>query len=171
MSSAITSATGYLGRLVIEKLKANVPAASIIALARDPAHASDLGVTVREADHGKAETLSSALEGPLLPPAQLFDRVKRAGAKVLASATTVTEARWLADRGVDAVIAMGSESGGHRARFLTGRGRSGAGDGSGCVRLRPDADGGGGGQCAGRARARTGADQDRALRSDGRGMR
>ena len=30
-----------------------------------------------------------------LPPAQLFDRVKRAGAKVLASATTVTEARWL----------------------------------------------------------------------------
>jgi NAD(P)H-dependent flavin oxidoreductase YrpB (nitropropane dioxygenase family) len=52
--------------------------------------------------------------GPLLPPAQLFDRVKRAGAKVLASATTVTEARWLADRGVDAVIAMGFEAGGHR---------------------------------------------------------
>jgi hypothetical protein len=31
MSSAITSATGHLGRLVIEKLKAKVPAASIIA--------------------------------------------------------------------------------------------------------------------------------------------
>ena len=70
MSSAITSATGHLGRLVIEKLKAKMPAASIIALARDPAHASDLGVTVREADHGKAETLSSPLEGPLLPPAR-----------------------------------------------------------------------------------------------------
>jgi hypothetical protein len=44
-----------------------VPAASIIALGRDPAPASDLGVTVREADHGKAETLSSALERPLSP--------------------------------------------------------------------------------------------------------
>jgi nitronate monooxygenase len=54
-----------------------------------------------------------------LPPAQLFDRVKRAGAKVLASATTATEARWLADRDVDAVIAMGSEAGGHRGSFLT----------------------------------------------------
>jgi NAD(P)H dehydrogenase (quinone) len=61
MSSAITSATGHLGRLVLEKLKAKVPAASIIALARDPAHASDLSVTVREADHGKAETSSSEL--------------------------------------------------------------------------------------------------------------
>ena len=54
-----------------------------------------------------------------LPPAPLLDRVKRAGAKVLASATTVAEARWLADRGVDAVIAMGSEAGGHRGSFLT----------------------------------------------------
>jgi len=54
-----------------------------------------------------------------LPPASLLDRVKRAGAKVLASATTVPEARWLADRGVDAVIAMASEAGGHRGSFLT----------------------------------------------------
>jgi nitronate monooxygenase len=54
-----------------------------------------------------------------LPPAHLLDRVKRAGAKVLASATTVAEARWLADRGVDAVIAMGAEAGGHRGSFLT----------------------------------------------------
>jgi nitronate monooxygenase len=37
---------------------------------------------------------------------------------VIASATTVAEARWLAEHGVDAVIAMGSEAGGHRGSFL-----------------------------------------------------
>jgi nitronate monooxygenase len=37
---------------------------------------------------------------------------------VLSSATTVDEARWLADRGCDAVIAQGAEAGGHRAMFL-----------------------------------------------------
>jgi NAD(P)H dehydrogenase (quinone) len=56
VSSAITSATDHRGHLVIEKLKAKVPAASIIALARDPAHARDLSVTVREADHDKVGT-------------------------------------------------------------------------------------------------------------------
>lgn len=54
-----------------------------------------------------------------LPAAELFARVKRTGAKVIASATTVAEARWLADHGVDAVIAMGVEAGGHRGIFLT----------------------------------------------------
>ena len=53
-----------------------------------------------------------------LPAPALLDRVKRAGARVIASATTVAEARWLEARGVDAVIAMGLEAGGHRATFL-----------------------------------------------------
>lgn len=56
-----------------------------------------------------------------LPAPELFERVKRAGAKVIASATTVPEARWLAEHGVDAVIAMGAEAGGHRGTFLTDR--------------------------------------------------
>ena len=47
------------------------------------------------------------------------ERVRRAGSKVLSSATTVREARYLADKGVDAVIAQGSEAGGHRGMFLT----------------------------------------------------
>jgi nitronate monooxygenase len=38
---------------------------------------------------------------------------------VLSSATTVAEALWLEARGVDAVIAMGVEAGGHRGNFLT----------------------------------------------------
>jgi nitronate monooxygenase len=54
-----------------------------------------------------------------LPADALVARVKRAGAKVIASATTVAEARWLEARGVDAVIAMGAEAGGHRGNFLT----------------------------------------------------
>ncbi len=54
-----------------------------------------------------------------LPAPALVERVKRTGAKVLSSATTVAEARWLEARGVDAVIAMGLEAGGHRGNFLT----------------------------------------------------
>ena len=54
-----------------------------------------------------------------LPPPQLRARVKRWGAAVLASATTVSEARWLEQNGVDAVIAQGVEAGGHRGMFLS----------------------------------------------------
>ena len=63
MTIAITGATGQLGRLVIDKLKAKVPASEIIALARNPEKASDLGVTVREADYAKPGTLDQALAG------------------------------------------------------------------------------------------------------------
>jgi nitronate monooxygenase len=54
-----------------------------------------------------------------LPPGDLFERVKGTGARILSSATTVAEARWLAEKGVDAVIAQGAEAGGHRGMFLT----------------------------------------------------
>jgi nitronate monooxygenase len=54
-----------------------------------------------------------------LPADVLLDRVKATGAIVIASATTVAEGRWLQDRGCDAVIAQGYESGGHRGNFLT----------------------------------------------------
>jgi nitronate monooxygenase len=53
-----------------------------------------------------------------LPEAALLERVRATGARVLSSATTVEEARWLADHGCDAVIAQGAEAGGHRAMFL-----------------------------------------------------
>jgi nitronate monooxygenase len=54
-----------------------------------------------------------------LPPPPLLARVKRWGATVLASATTVDEARWLEANGADAVIAQGAEAGGHRGMFLS----------------------------------------------------
>ncbi|MCA1455613.1 nitronate monooxygenase [Bradyrhizobium sp. BRP22] len=53
-----------------------------------------------------------------LPVPPLVDRIKAAGCKVISSATTVDEARWLKDHGVDAVIAQGYEAGGHRGTFL-----------------------------------------------------
>ncbi len=54
-----------------------------------------------------------------LPPAPLLERVRRSGAMVWASATTVAEALWLVGQGVDAVIAQGLEAGGHRGMFLS----------------------------------------------------
>jgi len=53
-----------------------------------------------------------------LPPAPLLARVRRTGAQVWSSATTVAEAQWLAAHGVDAIIAQGVEAGGHRGVFL-----------------------------------------------------
>jgi nitronate monooxygenase len=54
-----------------------------------------------------------------LPAPELLARVKAWGATVLSSATTVTEAKWLAAHGADAIIAQGLEAGGHRGMFLT----------------------------------------------------
>ena len=53
-----------------------------------------------------------------LPSAELIAVVRDWGAKVLSSATTVAEARWLEARGVDGIIAQGYEAGGHRGMFL-----------------------------------------------------
>jgi len=54
-----------------------------------------------------------------MPDPGLVARVKSWGSKVISSATTVDEARWLERHGVDAVIAQGLEAGGHRGMFLT----------------------------------------------------
>lgn len=54
-----------------------------------------------------------------LPADALLERVRRTGARILASATTVDEALWLQERGVDAIITQGLEAGGHRGMFLS----------------------------------------------------
>lgn len=54
-----------------------------------------------------------------LPAPELLERVRAWGAKVVSSATTVDEARWLEERGVDAIVAQGLEAGGHRGIFLS----------------------------------------------------
>jgi nitronate monooxygenase len=53
-----------------------------------------------------------------LPDPGLLDRVKATDAVVFGNATSVEEARWLEERGVDAIIAQGFEAGGHAGRFL-----------------------------------------------------
>lgn len=53
-----------------------------------------------------------------LPSDALMRRVKSWGSKILSSATTLDEARYLEAHGVDAIIAQGSEAGGHRGMFL-----------------------------------------------------
>ena len=54
-----------------------------------------------------------------LPEPDLLQRVKATGSKILSSANSVQEARWLEDRGCDAIIAQGFEAGGHQAMFLS----------------------------------------------------
>ena len=63
MTIGIAGASGQLGRLVVEKLKAKVPSADIVALVRTPARATNLGVSVRDADYSKPDTLDRALAG------------------------------------------------------------------------------------------------------------
>jgi nitronate monooxygenase len=54
-----------------------------------------------------------------LPERRLMERVRQTGAKIISSATSVAEARWLEAQGCDAVIAQGYEAGGHRGMFLS----------------------------------------------------
>lgn len=54
-----------------------------------------------------------------LPSPELLARARAHGARILSSATTVQEARWLEAQGVDAIIAQGLEAGGHRGMFQT----------------------------------------------------
>jgi len=54
-----------------------------------------------------------------LPPRDVLARVRALGCKIISSATTVDEARWLEAQGVDAIIAQGLEAGGHRGIFLS----------------------------------------------------
>jgi nitronate monooxygenase len=54
-----------------------------------------------------------------LPSDALMKRVKSWGSKILSSATTRDEAVYLEAHGVDAIIAQGSDAGGHRGMFLT----------------------------------------------------
>ncbi|MEN9887891.1 MAG: hypothetical protein RL758_2469, partial [Pseudomonadota bacterium] len=81
-------------------------------------------VAARSPFSAEAAALLEAFRPPVvsfhfgLPDPALVARVKAWGARVLSSATTVEEARWLEAHGVDAVIAQGLEAGGHRGLFL-----------------------------------------------------
>jgi nitronate monooxygenase len=79
----------------------------------------------RSAFNDAAADMLEAFKPPVVsfhfgvPSESLMKRVKSWGSKILSSATTLDEARYLEARGVDAIIAQGSEAGGHRGMFLT----------------------------------------------------
>ena len=54
-----------------------------------------------------------------IPPAEVLARLRARGIALWGTATTVEEARRLAEAGVDAVIAQGAEAGGHRGTFAS----------------------------------------------------
>ncbi len=54
-----------------------------------------------------------------IPDADSLARLRREGIVVVGTATSLHEARLLADAGVDGVVAQGSEAGGHRGSFAT----------------------------------------------------
>ncbi|WP_406463994.1 SDR family oxidoreductase [Streptomyces sp. NBC_00111] len=63
MSIVVTGATGQLGRLVVERLLATVPAESVAAVVRDREKAASFaarGVEIRVADYDRPETLADA---------------------------------------------------------------------------------------------------------------
>ena len=53
----------------------------------------------------------------MLPPGDIA-RLKEAGIKTMGTATSVAEAKALEATGVDAIVAQGSEAGGHRGSFI-----------------------------------------------------
>lgn len=63
MTIAVSAATGQLGRLVVQELKAQGRAGETVALARSPEKGADLGVPVRAFDYTAADTLAPALAG------------------------------------------------------------------------------------------------------------
>ena len=58
------------------------------------------------------------------PDAKVMRALKANGTRVIATATTVDEARQLESAGVDAIIAQGSEAGGHRGTFAAPAGQA-----------------------------------------------
>lgn len=88
------------------------PAAPVVGVGRAPFDAAFCDVV----EDMRPEVVSFHFG---LPEKSLVHRVKATGAKVISSATTVEEAVWLEANGIDAVIAMGFEAGGHRGNFLT----------------------------------------------------
>ncbi|MFD2330952.1 NAD(P)H-dependent flavin oxidoreductase [Cohnella sp. GCM10020058] len=54
-----------------------------------------------------------------IPPAETIEALKRRGIVIVGTATTIAEGIRLEAAGVDAIVAQGSEAGGHRGTFLS----------------------------------------------------
>jgi len=63
MKIAVTAASGALGSAIVQAAKALVGAQNVVAVARTPAKASDLGVEVRAGDYDRPAQLERAFQG------------------------------------------------------------------------------------------------------------
>lgn len=63
MNIAVTAASGQLGAAIVEALKGEIGADSVVALARTPKKAEGLGVEVRPGDYTKPDELKASLAG------------------------------------------------------------------------------------------------------------
>lgn len=87
MTIAITGATGQLGRLAIDALKARHRVGDIIALARNPVKAGDLGVQVRPFDYERPDPASlDGVDRLLLISSSEFGRREQQHLKVIEAA-------------------------------------------------------------------------------------
>ncbi|HEY7610708.1 MAG TPA: nitronate monooxygenase [Alphaproteobacteria bacterium] len=105
---------------------ASVPPAMLALLAR---HHAALGLPSPTAPPPQADPVPAQVEAVLaarvpvfsftfgIPAPEILARFKAGGTYVLGTATTVEEARLLANAGVDAIVAQGSEAGAHRGTF------------------------------------------------------
>ena len=105
---AVTGATGHLGQKVIKSLLKQVPADKIVALVRDPAKASALGVQARAADYFVPASLEESLAGVdtllLISSSSMEDRAqqhinvvnaaKKAGVKHIIYTSLLHADRW-----------------------------------------------------------------------------
>lgn len=86
-----------------------LPPPALPALARNP---------FREQVEAVIEALPAVFSFTFgIPGKETLSRIRARGILILGTATTVEEGRMLADAGVDAIIAQGSEAGGHRGTF------------------------------------------------------
>ena len=84
-----------------------------------PEKPTDLGPTFEdqiEAIYEAKPAVFSFVYG--VPSSAVLENCRRLGIKTIGAATTVDEAIYLEDAGVDAIVATGFEAGGHRVSFL-----------------------------------------------------
>ena len=86
----VTGASGRLGRLTVQHLRARVDAARIVAVTRTPDRAADLGVTVRTGDFDDPASLQQAFAGAervlIVSTGALGHRVRQHTAAISAAA-------------------------------------------------------------------------------------
>jgi nitronate monooxygenase len=86
-----------------------------VAPPETPLSYPDFGEQVEAAIAARPPVLSFVMG---IPPADVLSRAASAGIRTIATATTVEEAAAIEAAGLDAVVASGSDAGGHRGAFL-----------------------------------------------------